>query len=167
MMTNKILYIIRHGKSSWEMEFVEDIDRPLMERGVKNAYTMGKRIAQSRLIPEYLYSSPAIRALHTAVIMARVMKIPENRICIKRDLYMSYQGDIIKLIETVPDEISRLAIFGHNPSFTSFANRFLKEPIDNLPTAGVAAITFNTGSWKNISPDNVIAEHVDFPRKQL
>lgn len=145
---------------------MEDIDRSLMERGIRDSYVMGKRLLEKGLIPELIFSSPAIRALHTAVIMARVMKIPEEKLCIKNELYMPYRGDIIKIIESAPDGVQSLALFGHNPCFTSLANGFLREPIDNLPTGGVAVITFNTGSWKEISPDNVVAETVDYPKKK-
>ena len=67
----KRLFIIRHGKSSWESE-VRDMDRPLTKRGVDNSYDMALRLANVSLIPERIYSSTGIRALHTAVIMARV-----------------------------------------------------------------------------------------------
>ena len=162
----KTLFIVRHGKSSWDSEYVEDIDRPLIDRGVRDGYTMGKRLVERNLIPEWIYSSPANRALHTAIIMARVMEIPEEKIVVKRGLYLAYQGDIKNILNITPKNISRLAIFGHNPSFTSLANRFLKEPLDNLPTSGVVVISFDTESWKDISPENAISEYVDCPKKK-
>ena len=162
----KTLYIIRHGKSSWEVDFVEDIDRALTERGVRDAYTMGKRLKDRETIPEIIYSSPANRAIHTAIIMARVMQIPEDNILIRRGLYMAYKGDIKNIIDNTPEEISSLAIFGHNPSFGSLANKFLKEPLENLPTSGVIVLSFDIDSWKDISPESVISEHVDCPKKK-
>jgi phosphohistidine phosphatase len=162
----KTLYIIRHGKSSWEVDFVEDIDRALTERGVRDAYTMGKRLLDRELIPELIYSSPANRAMHTAIIMARVMEIPEEKLFMKRGLYMAYKGDIKNIIDNAPEDISSLAIFGHNPSFGSLANKFLKEPLENLPTSGVVVISFDIDSWKDISPESIISEHVDCPKKK-
>ena len=162
----KTIYIIRHGKSSWEADFVEDIDRALTERGVRDAYTMGKRLSDRKLIPEIIYSSPANRAMHTAIIMARVMQIPEENIFMKRGLYMAYKGDIKNIIDNAPEKISSLAIFGHNPSFGSLVNKFIKEPLENFPTSGVAVLSFDTDSWKDISPENVISEHVDCPKKK-
>ena len=162
----KELYIIRHGKSSWEMEYVEDIDRPLTERGVRNANTMGRRLFERDQVPDLIYSSPANRALHTAVIMARAMKVPESDIRIKYDLYMPDFEDIEKVIQETPDSISRLAIIGHNPSFTEFANRYLKEKLDNIPTAGLVILTFDAKAWKEVLSGEVIKEFIDCPKKK-
>jgi phosphohistidine phosphatase len=162
-MERKLL-IVRHGKSSWET-IVDDIDRPLTERGVKNAYEMARRIKDDGNVPDAIYSSPANRALHTAIIMARVWEIPENDINISRDLYLPDEDDIFSVISGVPDEIETIAIFGHNPGFTDFANRFLNHPVENIPTAGIALLTMDLESWTGLVNATVTNEFVDYPKK--
>ena len=71
----KKLYIVRHGKSTWDYESTSDIDRPLKERGIKDAYSMSERLLDKIQIPELIISSNAIRALHTATIFARTFKL--------------------------------------------------------------------------------------------
>ena len=160
------MYIIRHGKSSWELEFAEDIDRPLTERGIRDAYEMGKRLIKRQLIPEVIFSSHANRALHTAVIMAGAMQISDDNVFIRRNLYMPSEEEIENTILSASDHIKKLAIFGHNPSFTAYANKYLKDPLDNIPTAGVVVITFDIDQWKAVSPGKVINEFVDCPKKK-
>ena len=75
------LFIVRHGKSSWESE-VRDIDRPLTERGVRNSYEMAERLLRAGLVPEKIYSSNGVRALHTAVIMARSWQLSSEVISV-------------------------------------------------------------------------------------
>ncbi len=159
------LFIIRHGKSSWE-SIVNDIDRPLIERGVNDAYDMARRLENARLVPEMIISSPAIRALHTAMIMAKVWNLADNRIHINRNLYLPEIDTIAELLFGIDDKVTSLAIFGHNPGFTHFANRFLKQEIENLPTAGAAVITMEMEKWNDLFDAKIIECLVDFPKNK-
>lgn len=158
------LIIIRHGKSSWESE-VRDLDRPLTERGVRNSYDMALRLANTGMIPEKIYSSTGIRALHTAVIMARVWELPDDALSVRESLYMSGSGEIDLLLAEIPEEVNSIAIYGHNPTFTTYANRFVNAPIDNIPTAGVVVLTFDSDSWNEISRSNLVEEVFDYPKR--
>jgi len=158
------MFIIRHGKSSWE-SIVDDIDRPLTERGVKNSYEMATRLQIASLVPEIVYTSPANRAQHTAIIMSRIWELSDSNIHIRRSLYLPDIEEIGELIFEIPDSYTSIAIFGHNPGFTHFANRFMSQPLENLPTAGVAVISMEMDSWKDIFQGKVMEVVVDYPKK--
>jgi phosphohistidine phosphatase len=160
------LFIIRHGKSSWDNEGLDDIDRPLAERGTRGADTMAHRLMEMGLVPDLLFSSPANRALSTALIMARVWELDPSSLQVHDELYMAYGSEILEVIERAPDGVANLAIFGHNPSFTEFANAFLEDPLDNLPTAGVVVVTLESDSWQSIGRKHVKRCHVDFPKRR-
>ena len=160
------LFIIRHGKSSWDHHGLDDIDRPLAERGILNAEGMAKRLANMGLIPELLVSSPASRALNTALIMARFWMLKPSALQIHEPLYDAYISNIEKVVAGIPSKIQSLAIFGHNPSWTAYANEFLSHSLDNLPTAGVVVVTLESDSWKGIGLHQVKATHVDYPKKK-
>ena len=166
MIMERKLYIIRHGKSSWENEGLDDIDRPLAERGTRNAHDMAQRLSEMGLVPDLILSSPASRALNTALIMSRIWALEADALQIHDALYMAYVTEIDKVIANVPDEIRNLAIFGHNPSFTIFANQFLDEPLDNLPTAGVVIVTLEASKWKGIDRIHVKETMVDYPKRR-
>ena len=68
----KKLTLIRHGKSSWNYD-VSDRDRPLLERGINDAYLVASALKEP--VVDAVFSSPANRALHTCNIFLRVLNI--------------------------------------------------------------------------------------------
>mgnify|MGYP006302001395 FL=1 len=166
MKNYKQLFIVRHGKSSWEYEPVDDIDRPLKTRGIVDSYAMANRLETRNKKPQLIITSPANRALHTATIFARVLNYPLSNLRVNELIYEGGKEEILRLIKSTDDSVSTLMIFGHNPMFTDLANDFLKDELDNLPTAGIASINFKTESWEEIDPGNVTTELVDYPKKK-
>lgn len=162
----RTLFIIRHGKSSWDVEGLDDIERPLAPRGTMNAETMASRLLEKAEVPELILSSPACRALNTALIMSRIWGLDPGALQIHDTLYMAYLTEIEEVVGGVPDHIKKLAIFGHNPSFTMYANQFLDNPLDNLPTAGVVIVTLESDSWKKINRSHVRKLYVDTPKRK-
>ncbi len=154
-MKRKILQIVRHAKSNWDYESIADIDRPLKSKGILRAYRASHNLKQNNLIPQMMISSPANRALHTAIIFSRVLDFPMNQLFINQLLYDSGMHQILELIRHTSNEISSLMIFGHNPDVTGMVNHFAGNSIGNLITAGVVTFVFETGQWKNINRNNV------------
>jgi phosphohistidine phosphatase len=145
----KQLILVRHGKSSWEFG-VEDRDRPLMERGIQDAHKVSRHFGASSVVPDAVYSSPAIRALHTCVVFLRKLKIPYTKFSLAERLYV-FSGDaLIDFILDLPDSQDTVMIFGHNHAFTEIANDLGDRPIDNVPTTGLVQITFDVDSWQHI-----------------
>ena len=159
------LFIIRHGKSSWDHDGLDDIDRPLAERGIRNAHDMAQRLSEMGLVPDLMLSSPASRALNTALIMARVWTLKPEALQIHDALYDAFVKEIEQVVAGVPDDVRKLAIFGHNPSFTIYANQFLAVPLDNLPTAGVVVVTLEAAGWKDIGRIHVKETFLDYPKR--
>lgn len=160
------LFIIRHGKSSWDNHGLDDADRPLADRGTRNAEEMANRLLEKGLVPDLILSSPANRALNTALIMLRTWDLEPGKLQIHDPLYMAYVKEIEQVVAEAPPEISQLAIFGHNPSFTLYANLFLDKALDNLPTAGVVIVTLESDGWKGIGRKNVKETYVDYPKRR-
>ena len=162
---SKILHIARHAKSSWDYEDISDIDRPLNPRGINNAYLMARRFTERNQLPDLLITSPANRALYTAVIYARVLKLSWDKIVLNENIYMGYAEEIINLIESADNKHNSIMVFGHNPTFTVLANHFLKDQIDNIPTAGIVSLTFKENTRENIG--NAVPQKVyfDYPKK--
>ena len=165
MMERKLL-IIRHGKSSWDHEGLDDIDRPLAERGIRNAGDMAERLMALKLVPQLILSSPASRALNTALIMLKSWGAGPESLQIHDPLYMAYPSEIEQVVSGVSAEIRNLAIFGHNPSFTLYANQFMELPLENLPTAGVVVVTLESENWGGIGRKNVKGTYVDYPKRK-
>ena len=159
------LVIIRHAKSTWDYGAVSDFDRPLKEIGIVNSIAIAQKLIEKKINPSLIITSPANRAIHTALIIAREMHYPVENIRINSSLYSDTEEEILKLIKTSDDQYDTIFLFGHNPTFTYLANHFLKQELENIPTAGVVLIDFNATSWSSISKKSVNAELFLFPKK--
>jgi phosphohistidine phosphatase len=153
----KILGLIRHGKSTKDFPSVEDLDRPLKEVGIIKSIDIAEKIREQNFIPDLIVSSPAIRALHTAVITARVFSYPYQKILIDPVIYSDSEEEIMQFIKTTGDTINNLFIFGHNPVMTSLANLYMSQHTD-LPTSGAIILQFDISHWSEISKKNVRKE---------
>jgi phosphohistidine phosphatase len=161
----KVLHVVRHAKSSWDYDGTADIDRTLKSKGISNAYEISRKLKLNNIIPDKIISSPANRALHTAVIFARVLEFPLADIEINSILYGSSIESIVDMIRRFNDECKSAMIFGHNPNFTDVVNTFLKSPIDNIPTSGVVTLKFKSADWKGINRNNLENQLFNFPNK--
>lgn len=147
----KTLLIVRHGKSSWDDPSLSDRERPLKERGVNDAGKMASLLAEDKIIPDLVISSPALRARQTAEIFCEVFQYPAEKIQIEDDLYFSGVDAILQVVTNIDNRYDTVMIAGHNPDFTDLANKFLSQSLYNLPTAGVVVLIFDTDNWENIS----------------
>jgi len=145
----KQLLLIRHAKSSWANPGQADFDRPLNERGHKDAPMMAKRILEREITINAVISSTAVRALTTANYFADANGISSANIIQHDFLYHAPPERIAKAIVQIPDEINTAAIVGHNPGITDFVNQLTATQIDDMPTCAVFAVTIHTTSWKN------------------
>ena len=161
----KQLLIVRHGKSSWDYEGVSDIDRPLKEKGINDAYIMAENIRKTGFIPDVFICSPAHRALYTGIIFSRILSVPFTKLWIKESLYLPSSGEIIEILKTVDDGINNVAIIGHNPSLTDLASHLQDdERIDNIPTCGAVLLSFHITSWKQIGSQKADLEFFIYPK---
>ncbi|HJZ40681.1 MAG TPA: histidine phosphatase family protein [Bacteroidales bacterium] len=163
MSRHKTLHILRHAKSGWNSEGIADIDRPLKTRGVKSAYEISRKLKLQGLIPEQIISSPADRALHTAVIFARVFEINMENLQINNLLYESSSGKILDYIRKFSHDFDSVMIVGHNPDLTDLAGSLMKLPIEDIPTSGVVTLTFRCENWKKIDRDCLDSHQFTFP----
>lgn len=144
----KTLYLIRHAKSSWDDADLNDFERPLNERGEKDAPRMGNRLKERSVAPDAIYSSPALRTLTTAIVIAENLGYPADEIQTDRRLYNAGEETLLEFLHKVPDKNSCVMIVCHNPGITDLANDLLHGTIENVPTAGVVAAELNINSWK-------------------
>lgn len=146
----KTLYMVRHAKSTWNFQQLDDFSRPLGKRGRKNVRAMGKRLAREVMKPDLIVTSSASRAFYTSLFLADAWGYKEDRIQLEPALYHANDDEIIEIIKEYGHEHSRLAIFGHNPGFTNAANSLQSLWIDNLPTCSVLGISFDIKDWDEI-----------------
>ncbi len=162
----KNLFVVRHAKSSWDNEDLSDFERPLNDRGKRDAPEMGRRLKERGVKPNLLYSSPAKRALSTAKRIAEVLGYPKGDITTDRRLYHAGDDTIFKVLGELKDKHDTVVIFGHNPGLTDFVNALMNERayVDNVPTAGVVHFTLPITHWKDIAPGTGSLILFDYPK---
>jgi len=160
----KTLFLIRHAKSSWGDTALPDKDRPLNDRGRRDAPKMGERLAKRDVKPDLILSSPAMRALKTAEIIAKKLDYRRKDIVVDDRLYAVGADDLLDVIHKLGDKLERVMLFGHNPELTELAHR-LSSKITHMPTCAVAEFTFDAKSWSKIGKVKPAKVALDYPKK--
>ena len=162
----KTLYLIRHAKSSWKYPALSDEERPLNKRGKQNAPDMGKRLKKKGVPPALLVSSHARRALDTAKLMAEELGYSKKKIISDERLYHASIAEFMEVIEEQDSKADVLMLFGHNPGLTELANAFCNVYVENIVTAGIYAIRFDTNSWEAVPDMQGEFLFYDYPKKR-
>lgn len=163
----RTLYLIRHAKSSWDNPGLRDFNRPLNERGQREAPLMAALIAEMGIKPNLIVSSPARRAITTAQYFAEALGIAEEDIVRNQDIYEADPQDILRLISGLPESAETVFVFGHNPTFTDVANHFSDDFIENIPTCGIVRIDSPADSWRSFYEGNARVSAQYFPKAVL
>ena len=160
----KILYLVRHAKSSWSNSSLTDRERPLNKRGRRSAPDMGRRMAAQGHRPELIVSSPANRALSTARNIAKELGYEDADIVTDEALYFGSMQDVL---EGLDDRYNRVMVVGHNPTMTYHLNSLANTSIDNMPTCALAVIDFEIPSWSDLYSTGGELLEYDFPKSVL
>jgi phosphohistidine phosphatase len=162
----KTLYLIRHAKSDWGLDQLSDIERPLNARGYSDANKMSLILKDKKIIPDIIISSPAIRAISTALIFCRNLNQDPNIIKINQKLYDSSVKDYINCILKTNNKFQTAFIFGHNPIISNTANELKSDVTDEIATCGIIGITSEKKDWKDFVTKKNTTTYFDFPKKQ-
>jgi phosphohistidine phosphatase len=145
----KIL-IARHAKSDWSDSSQSDFQRPINKRGKNDAIMMAKFLQSRDIIPDYIVTSAATRALQTASCFATILKIPEIQITSENQLYLATPDVIMRFIATLKTSAKTVMLIGHNPGITSVVNRLAGELIDNVPTCGIGVFSYKLTEFSKV-----------------
>ncbi|MEK6805260.1 MAG: histidine phosphatase family protein [Pseudomonadota bacterium] len=149
----KIVTLIRHAKSSWDYSQLTDFERPLNERGRRDAPLMAQRLKRAGLRPELLLSSPALRAISTARLFAEAFDVAAGKVAVESKLYDASPATILKVIQSLDDRYGEVWLFGHNPGISETAQRLAECPFDDVPTCACVRIELKAKLWSEISMD--------------
>jgi len=162
----KTLYLVRHAKSDWADDGLADIDRPLNKRGYRDAHTMSALMKEKKLLPQLIITSPAIRAISTALIFCRNLKLDYSTIVIDESLYGTDVKHYIDSVSQIDNKYKSIMLFGHNPIISDFANSLTSPFMESLPTCGIAGIRKSGDSedWKSFLSKKGELILYDFPK---
>jgi phosphohistidine phosphatase len=149
------IVLLRHAKADWSQ--VSDHERPLAERGRKDAPVAGRWLAGTGISPNLTLCSTATRTRETWKLV--VHELPQRpRTVYEERLYEASLGELIALLNETSDEVRDLLVVGHNPGMHALADALAGEAEGDalarmsrggFPTAAIAVLGFN-GSWKSV-----------------
>jgi len=160
----KQLLLIRHAKSDWSTPSLGDFDRPLNERGKRDAPVMAQRLLDKKIKIDAFIASPAKRAKRTASVFVKEYKRDEGDVIFKEELYAAAPSIFSEVISKADDKFDTIAIFSHNPGITDFANSLTHMRIDNIPTCGIFAVKIKSTRWSDFAEAEKEFWFVDYPK---
>jgi phosphohistidine phosphatase len=161
----KKLFLIRHAKSSWDDAGLRDFERPLAQRGKRDAPFMANILLNMSVQPDKLVSSPAQRAQDTAVHFAKILHVDPWNIQLIESIYEALPDTLHEVVTSLDNQWQTVLLFGHNPGFTLYANRFSEgSRFDNVPTCGIVCIESDTENWIDFVPGNAKIKEWFFPK---
>ena len=144
----KTLLVLRHAKSSWSDSSLADHDRPLNERGQRDAPRVGHLVREQRLAPDVIISSDAVRAQRTAEAVAEAAHYA-GEIRLEPLLYGAATDDIMVVLRAAPEDAATVLIVGHNPGLEALVALLTGEPQD-MPTAALAQVVLPLDRWRDL-----------------
>jgi len=145
----KALFLVRHAKSSRDDPDLPDRDRPLDNRGQHEAPEMGHRLADRKVRPDLILSSPALRALTTAQLLADQIGYARQDIVVDDRLYPGDEESMLAVVHGLDKTLSSIMLFGHNPAISALASQLLGRGLD-MPTCAVVELRYDTKLWRDI-----------------
>ncbi len=152
------LSLLRHAKSSWADEDLDDHDRPLSKRGTKAAPLVGAYMAANLPPVNCVLCSDAVRTRATLTLVLSELAPPTPEIAYLEQLYLAAPETYIEHIRACPDTAKHVLVIGHNPGMHILAlslvrsgkKRDLAALGGKFPTAALAVVTFEQAAWRDI-----------------
>jgi phosphohistidine phosphatase len=161
---SKTIIIIRHAKSSWTDLSMRDFDRPLDDRGLKDAPMMASKLKDFGVKPDVLISSAANRALMTANFFSGEFGLAVKE---EKSLYHAPPSAYLEKINGLSEDITTVVFFGHNPGVTDLANEIEPGIIDDLPTCSITIAEVKRDlRWEDIDWRHMTLETILTPKQK-
>lgn len=159
----KTLILVRHAKSDWTHD-LPDFDRPLNDRGHKDAPRMARFVHEKGIEIQQFVTSPAKRALTTCRYFSEVY---DNKDIKKvEELYHASSKEFLETINELDDKFDHVALFSHNNGISDFASSLTSEPV-LFPTCGVAVFEIDCEEWSQFEGADKKLLHFFAPKEVL
>ena len=158
----KKLLLIRHAKSSWTDDELDDHERVLNARGERDSFTMARFLADTDEGLDVIFSSTATRALEFAHVISEftdVTLVPDL------SFYTFDEDELMEIIRSLPDAANRVAIVAHNPAIHRVSERLCEAEIEKMPTASIASFQCFIETWKDINQSNCELNYFQTPKR--
>ena len=162
------LIFIRHGRAEDQVPEITDFERSLTSKGKQHSRLMARILKSKEKDPGTIITSPAFRAIETALIFCREYDISPDTIRISSDLYFGMEHEeFMPFLGKQDDKKHTITFFGHNPLITEMAAFFASDEPEVLPKTGIFCVSFEAASWSDIEPESGKTEFFLVPKSLL
>lgn len=149
--STKRVILVRHSKTEEQANLLSDYERSLTFSGKEISHTMARKLLGDTDSLGLIITSPAFRAVETALIFAEEYNTTADEIRLCPELYHSVStAEILEIIASLDDSVSVVTLFGHNPLISETASLLSSGTAEFIPKTGVVIIDFNCSSWEAI-----------------
>ena len=136
---------MRHAKSDWPTGPSSDFERPLTDRGNKDASRIGDWMQEHDWMPDQIICSPAARVKQTVDHLCQQIRIDTRTVKYDKRIYEAGQNDLLNMLKKTNSLTAQLLMVGHNPSFSDLLNFLCPDTthptVDrSMPSAALAVI---------------------------
>jgi phosphohistidine phosphatase len=164
----KQLFVIRHAKSSWANLGQDDFNRPLNDRGERDAPVMAKRLWDKGIRLDAIISSPAVRAFATAAFFGEKFGFKKMDIITIERLYHAPAETFYDVIANdLNNKWETIAIFSHNPGISYFIDSLGLLDVDNMPTCGIFGLQADIKDWSEFAKAEKQFVLFDYPKNAV
>lgn len=160
-----ILTLVRHAKSSWNYPELSDFERPLNNRGRRDAPALASLLRKADIKPDRLISSPATRAITTARLFAKELNLSFDDIDLNPHIYEASAWTLLHIVRSFPELDDEVMLFGHNPGISQFALDLADCPFAEMPTCAAIRLGLGAKSWSGIKKGCGEILRYDYPKK--
>jgi len=164
-MTRRLV-VLRHAKSAYPPG-VLDHDRPLAERGVRDARASGAWLRENVGLPDHVVVSTARRTRGTWTLVAGPLGYigaagydmdSPGPLTIDPRVYDASTGTLVTVLRELPDRAQTAVIVGHNPGCESLVDHLARtadpEAAEAIrlkyPTCGIAVLDIHV-PWTELT----------------
>ena len=115
-------------------------------------------------MPDLILASPALRSRLTVAEFCGAWQAEEKSLIWDAEIYASSVSYLLKLLRGLPDNLNRVALFGHNPEFTELVNYLNTVFIENIPTCGVVLLSLQADSWAALEKNSCKIQFFIYPK---
>jgi phosphohistidine phosphatase len=159
----RLLLVMRHGKSDRDLSYSTDHERPLAARGRRDAPRMAQLMQRQGVAPQLILSSDAQRACQTAQLIGETLDGTE--VLLDGRLYAANPEEIITALHDLPDDAENVLVVGHNPGLEMLVDDLCGRNDTLLKTCSVAVLQLTVARWAEIGTGSATLRTIVHPRE--
>lgn len=163
------LVLLRHAKASSDDPRLDDAERPLTDRGRRDAAAVGRWLAAQDLHPDLVLCSTSLRTRQTwaGALAAEPDLLADVAVRLEPAVYQAWPDTLLALVQALPDDVGTVVLVGHSPGVPDLAERLNRAsgaaPVGDFPTSAVAVLDV-TGPWRELGPGTASLAAYAVPR---